>query len=76
VIYGGEGSNVTYHILPGATIEANLPDSLIDLLTEQESVDPEEPGLHVEELGPVEAPPPPPQRQSRRPRPGRTHSPQ
>ena len=72
VIYGGEWSTIMYHIPAGATIEANLPDHLLDTLAEQESADPEEPGLHVEELGAVEPPPPPPQRQSRRPRPGRT----
>ena len=73
VIYGGEWNNIAYHIPPGATIDAILPDHLIDKLEEQEKIDPEEPGLHVEELGKVE--PPPPQQSpasQRRRRPGKS----
>jgi hypothetical protein len=71
VIYGGEWSNILYHIPPGATVEALLPDHLLDTLEDQEKLDPEEPGLHVEELGKVE-PPPPPKARERRHRPGRS----
>jgi hypothetical protein len=71
VIYGGELSNITYHIPPQMTVEALLSDDLIDTLARLENADPEEQGLHVEELGKYE-PPPPPQPRERRHRPGRT----
>lgn len=70
VVYGGEGSNIMYHIPPGQTIEAILPDHLIELLEDQERLDPDEPGLHVDELGKYEPPPPQAPRERRR-RPGR-----
>lgn len=70
VVYGGEWSNIMYHIPPGGVIEAILPDHLIELLEDQEKFDAEEPGLHVDELGKFEPPAPPAPRERRR-RPGK-----
>jgi hypothetical protein len=73
VVFGGALSNVLHHIPPGAAIDAELPESLIERLEDLEHADPEEPGLHVDVLGKVE-PPPPPEPRQRRPRPGGTPS--
>lgn len=73
VFYDGVKNDKAIYLPPGQMVEVALADHMIDKLTELETADPEEAGLHVVELGPAPepAPPPPPVRPARRQRPAR-----